>query len=350
MDDPDITMEEYIRLEEEKAQRRGQNFNWKSATYAKVKYFEDIDYFKDFETEFPAIVFNDNSISKLETQPKPTFKFTDMAPLPPRDQRHLWIQYRDEAYTEEVVYDFEVRLETIFRRQVNRVHVLDFEGLTGDMRIGDEMDLDASDILCFQLGGNRWSMMWRQFILALVVTRPRFPPIGTFWGKLPPIYASEICMDQEAANVPYLLAQYLFRHAEGRKSGARLLGGYFIGRLAHHFGLGLGCPKTREAADGATGPPKGVEGAPIVDEGAQDAPAPVQAPPPPTPATGRTIPQRVGRHEEEIHGLRQDIGSLRRLIERSMTDQSKFSTWMISCITQLMEASGQSYQSFDGTL
>ncbi|GKE50036.1 hypothetical protein Tco_1481294 [Tanacetum coccineum] len=74
MDDPDITMEEYIRLEEEKARRRGQNFNWKSATYAKVKYFEDIDYFKDFETEFPAIIFNDNSISKIETQPKPTIR------------------------------------------------------------------------------------------------------------------------------------------------------------------------------------------------------------------------------------------------------------------------------------
>ncbi|GJZ01625.1 hypothetical protein Tco_0519586 [Tanacetum coccineum] len=27
------------------------------------------------------------------------------------------------------------------------------------------------------------------------------------------------------------------RYAEGRKSGARLSGGYFIGRLAHHFSL-----------------------------------------------------------------------------------------------------------------
>nr|GEW12952.1 hypothetical protein [Tanacetum cinerariifolium] len=32
-------------------------------------------------------------------------------------------------------------------------------------------------------------------------------------------------------------AQYLFRHAEGRKSGARLSWGHFIGRLATHFGL-----------------------------------------------------------------------------------------------------------------
>ncbi|GJW31214.1 hypothetical protein Tco_0051246 [Tanacetum coccineum] len=44
-------------------------------------------------------------------------------------------------------------------------------------------------------------------------------------------------MDRGTTNVPHLLAQYLFRHAEGRKSRARLLGGHFIGRLAMHFGL-----------------------------------------------------------------------------------------------------------------
>ncbi|GJW92893.1 hypothetical protein Tco_0172565 [Tanacetum coccineum] len=44
-------------------------------------------------------------------------------------------------------------------------------------------------------------------------------------------------MDRGTANVLYLQAQYLFHHAEGRKSGARLSRGYFIGCLAAHFGL-----------------------------------------------------------------------------------------------------------------
>nr|GFA71632.1 hypothetical protein [Tanacetum cinerariifolium] len=44
-------------------------------------------------------------------------------------------------------------------------------------------------------------------------------------------------MDRKEANVLYLLAQYLFRHVEGRKSIARLSGGHFIGLLAHHFSL-----------------------------------------------------------------------------------------------------------------
>ncbi|GJU49809.1 hypothetical protein Tco_1219364 [Tanacetum coccineum] len=50
-----------------------------------------------------------------------------------------------------------------------------------------------------------------------------------------------------------------------------------------------------------------------------------------------------------MHGLRQDVRSLCGLVERSMTDQGRFSTWMISCMTQLMDASGQTYQVFDGT-
>ncbi|GJW68191.1 pleiotropic drug resistance protein 1-like protein [Tanacetum coccineum] len=44
-------------------------------------------------------------------------------------------------------------------------------------------------------------------------------------------------MDQGTENVSYLLAQYLFRHAKGRRSGARMSGGHFIGRLADHFVL-----------------------------------------------------------------------------------------------------------------
>ncbi|GJR56274.1 hypothetical protein Tco_1406795 [Tanacetum coccineum] len=39
---PHITMEEYIRLEEEKAHRRGKVYNWETATYGKIWDYEDI--------------------------------------------------------------------------------------------------------------------------------------------------------------------------------------------------------------------------------------------------------------------------------------------------------------------
>ncbi|GJZ98820.1 hypothetical protein Tco_0671273 [Tanacetum coccineum] len=66
MDDPKITMTEYIQLEDEKSCRRGREFNWETATYGKVRCFEDINYFKDFENQFPAIVYNDALISEWE--------------------------------------------------------------------------------------------------------------------------------------------------------------------------------------------------------------------------------------------------------------------------------------------
>ncbi|GKC92335.1 hypothetical protein Tco_1157777, partial [Tanacetum coccineum] len=69
MDDPNITMEEYIRLEEEKAQRHCRTFNWQTVTFGKIENYEDEDdCFIDFETEFPAIVF-DNTLTCDTTLP-----------------------------------------------------------------------------------------------------------------------------------------------------------------------------------------------------------------------------------------------------------------------------------------
>ncbi|GJV35287.1 hypothetical protein Tco_1407764 [Tanacetum coccineum] len=69
MDDPNITMKEYIRLEEEKTQRHGRTFNWQTTTFGKVKNYEDEDDCSiDFETEFPAIVF-DNTLTTIPSEP-----------------------------------------------------------------------------------------------------------------------------------------------------------------------------------------------------------------------------------------------------------------------------------------
>ncbi|GJT57437.1 hypothetical protein Tco_0992491 [Tanacetum coccineum] len=109
MDDPNITIEEYIRPEEEKACRRGKVYNWETATYGKIwdnkdvhdlgsvetefpaivfndtlnlkqhsrvslRCFDDLDFFKDFENKFPAIVYNDALISKSDFLTEPTLK------------------------------------------------------------------------------------------------------------------------------------------------------------------------------------------------------------------------------------------------------------------------------------
>nr|GFA06273.1 hypothetical protein [Tanacetum cinerariifolium] len=72
MDDPNITMEEYIRLEEEKARRNGKVYNWETATYGKFWYDEDVHDLRSVETEFLAIVFDDALTSKVMPSYEPT--------------------------------------------------------------------------------------------------------------------------------------------------------------------------------------------------------------------------------------------------------------------------------------
>ncbi|GKF52699.1 hypothetical protein Tco_0159609, partial [Tanacetum coccineum] len=48
-------MEKYIRLEEEKARRRGKVYNWETATYGKIWDYEDVHDLRSVETDFPAI-------------------------------------------------------------------------------------------------------------------------------------------------------------------------------------------------------------------------------------------------------------------------------------------------------
>ncbi|GJU34190.1 hypothetical protein Tco_1182544 [Tanacetum coccineum] len=594
MDDPNITIEEYIRLQEEKAQGRGKTFDWKTATYAlsceptespldnneivfKISfdesddedymvifdensfsckiisvdnlktdsedendevnmpsslspeptfgYIDDLDFFKDFENEFPAIAYNDlksksdppiepslsvesreyninKEVGQMGRNDEENLFFSilirygpmntayrsfspnirtyttyslfwirriDMAPLPHHDLRHPWLRYQVEGYDEVIVHSYEHRLEMIFRRKVNwalftsnawrrlfeirgplvREFMLEF---FSTCRMSDtEMGLDVADTLCFQLGGARRRMTWRQFILALGLhTEEEMAEavFGAYWSGSERVIPDKgdlrdywieissdrdflvaapsyvhikdpvriLChrmtacsisgrgqgaekvigvdlfylrtMDHGTANVLYLLAQYLFRHAEGRKSGARLSGGHFIVRLAAHFGLvsdeGLRdlsiiareipvidlhelkrlniCsrfgdtwawvapgPERQQAA--AAGAPGAAEDAPLVDEGTQAVPALVQAPQPPLPAPQhRTMTHRIDRLEEEMRELRQSVVGLQGVVESSITEQTRVSIWMISCMTQLMDASGRTYQAFDSTL
>ncbi|GJU29484.1 hypothetical protein Tco_1173073 [Tanacetum coccineum] len=101
----------------------------------------------------------------------------------------------------------------------------------------------------------------------------------------------------------------------------------------------------------AAGARRAAKDAPAADEGAQAVPAPVQAPQPPPPAPQhRTMSQRIKRLEEEVRELQQSVVGLRGVVESSITEQTRVFTWMISCMTQLMDASGRTYQAFDSTL
>ncbi|GJU36435.1 hypothetical protein Tco_1184789 [Tanacetum coccineum] len=100
MDDPNITMKEYISLEEEKARRRGKVFNWETAKYGKICYDEDVHDLRSVETKFPAIVFNDTLTSEATLSCEST-----VSPLNDNeiDFRISFDESDDEDYT--VIYD-----------------------------------------------------------------------------------------------------------------------------------------------------------------------------------------------------------------------------------------------------
>ncbi|GJW93112.1 hypothetical protein Tco_0172784 [Tanacetum coccineum] len=96
-------------------------------------------------------------------------------------------------------------------------------------------------------------------------------------------------MDRGTTNVLHILAQYMFRHAEGRKSEARLSRGHFIGRLAMQFGFvsdeglrGLQEPERQQAA--AASAHEADEASSAAEEVALEILVPAHAPPPPPPA------------------------------------------------------------------
>nr|GEU71659.1 heteroglycan glucosidase 1 [Tanacetum cinerariifolium] len=161
MDNPSITMEEYIMFEEEKARKRGKVFNWETANisfdksddedytvvfdkkflsykiiYAndlktdsendnekvnmpsfpspepEVSYSNDLVFFKDFENEFPAIVYNDTLMSKSDFSTEPTlfpqhineFNLKDETSLSECNEKEQNVLYFNDLFPFNVIY------------------------------------------------------------------------------------------------------------------------------------------------------------------------------------------------------------------------------------------------------
>ncbi|GKC36749.1 hypothetical protein Tco_1049133, partial [Tanacetum coccineum] len=140
MDDPNITMKEYIRLEEEKAHRRVFNDTSEAALSCEptlsffnnnkidfrisfdesddedctptVSCFDDLDFFNDFENEFPAIVYNNALTSKSDFLTKPTlspqhideFNLKSETSLSECDEEEQNVIYFNDLFPFNVIY------------------------------------------------------------------------------------------------------------------------------------------------------------------------------------------------------------------------------------------------------
>ncbi|GKE02491.1 hypothetical protein Tco_1390474 [Tanacetum coccineum] len=361
MDDPDITMEEYIKLEEEKAQKCGKVsvetefpaiafndevsskalsceptisslnneinfrisfdnsddegytviFEKNSFSYKKISTndlktdskndnekvmpslpspkpviscFDDLDFFKNFENEFSAIVYNDaltsksdlliepilnpqhvdevdlnneTSLSKYNEEEQNILYFNDllhfnvihpndlksdednddneiniiqssedMAPLPPHEQRHPFLRYQGLEYSDANIADFKERLERIYSREIHRVQVVDFQGMPELVRDGlfARIVMEHRDDAVLRL--------YHRMMAHNIAGRSQAPEKVTMTDLF---YLRGL--DVGSVNILYLLARYLRRFAAGKKSGAHISGGQFVAGLAEHFGL-----------------------------------------------------------------------------------------------------------------
>ncbi|GKA91209.1 hypothetical protein Tco_0813079 [Tanacetum coccineum] len=491
MDDPNMTMEEYIKLEEEKARRRSRVFNWQTATYGKIRdalqcksqvstpvndeidfrisidesddedyiiicdknsfsykmisvndlktdsendnekviplipshehaisCFGDLDFFKDFENEFPAIVYNDAQTSKSDLLTEPTlnpqhidkfnlndetsvseydeeeqnilyfndlFHFNIIRPddlkskkdndnnetditqssedmaLPLREQRHPFLRYQGLEYTNADIEDFEERLARIYRREVHRVQVFNFEGLPDLMaeglsaRIlmeyrddqGAKLHLDTPGALQFQLGGARRCISWRQFILALGLhtdEEMQTAGFGAYWAR-----SARQILDKGDLSYYWIgissagdffgtalsytairdlilrlfhrvIACSIVRKSQApEKSEAHISGGQFVAHLAEHFGL-----KTAEILGGLTIISPEL---PIID----------------------MAELRVARLEEDVHEICGALTKQREVIDVMARDFSRFSTWAIIGLARMMDRAVVAYVPYSET-
>ncbi|GKC61900.1 hypothetical protein Tco_1089498 [Tanacetum coccineum] len=271
--------------------------------------------------------------------------------------------YTVEGYIEENVQDFEQRLDMIFGRQVNRVHVLDFAGLTKEMREtltnrmrDTELRLDEADTLCLhsieEMVEDRFEAYWvgstrvildkgdlgdywtaissdRDFLGdAPTYTYIKDPVRRLFHrlisciisgrGQVPKkVTATDLfymrSMEQGTANVLYLAAYF------GLVSDVGLIGLTVIAReppmidIIELVKLNI-CVRLDETwawvAPGPEGQPVDVTGSLEVAEGAPN-----------------VDEDRLSRLEEEVHSLRGDMGEQREVLDSMIHDFARFTTW-----------------------
>ncbi|GKA32297.1 retrovirus-related pol polyprotein from transposon TNT 1-94 [Tanacetum coccineum] len=85
-----------------------------------VSYFNDLDFFKDFENEFPAIVYNDALTSKLDLLTEPTisprhideFDLKDETLLSECDEKEQNVLYFNDLFPFNVIYPDDLKSDT----------------------------------------------------------------------------------------------------------------------------------------------------------------------------------------------------------------------------------------------
>ncbi|GJR05603.1 hypothetical protein Tco_0528587 [Tanacetum coccineum] len=103
-----------------------------------VSYSNDLEFFKDFENEFPAIVYNDALTSKLDFLTEPTvspqhideFDLKDETSLSECDEEEQNVIHFNDLFPFNVIYPDDLKLDTD-----NDNDKIDIEQPSGDMSV-----------------------------------------------------------------------------------------------------------------------------------------------------------------------------------------------------------------------
>ncbi|GJR25859.1 hypothetical protein Tco_1102091 [Tanacetum coccineum] len=205
MDNPNITIEEYIRIEEEKAHRSVETefpaivFNDTLTSEATlsceptvsslndeidfrisfdefddedctpmVSYFDDLDYFKDFEKEFPAIVYNDAQTSKSDLLTEPIlnpqhideFNLKDETSFSKCDEEEQNVLNFNDLFPFNVIYP-----NDSISDKDNDEDKVNIEHSSGDLSVKPLLDVINTDVSIRRISGNRYGVLTSYTVL-----------------------------------------------------------------------------------------------------------------------------------------------------------------------------------------
>ncbi|GJU73386.1 hypothetical protein Tco_1264791 [Tanacetum coccineum] len=316
MDDPNITMEEYIRLKEEKARKPGKVFNWETAKYGKIRYDEDIHDLRSVETKFPAIAFNDEVSSEtLSCEPMVSSLNNEI------EFRISFDDSDDEDYT--VIFE-----KNSFSYKIISTNDLKMDSENDNEKVMPSLPSHEPTISClddldfFKDFENEFpAIIWLFHHVIRGTSTLGISSARDFLGTAPSYIAIR---DSILRLCHRLIACSIAGRSQAPEKVLTIiaLALLFI-NMAKLVRLQI-CEQLDDTwawvamgperqPDVVAGAPRVAQDAPIIHEGGQADPTPIQAPPPPA-ATAKTMPQRMARLEDDVHEIRGTLAEQRETL------------------------------------
>ncbi|GJR22146.1 hypothetical protein Tco_0970673 [Tanacetum coccineum] len=125
-----------------------------------VSYFDDLDFFKDFENEFPVIVYNDDQTSKSDSLTEPIlnpqhideFNLKDETSLSEYDKEEQNVICFNDLFPFNIIYPDELKTDTD-----NDNDKIDIEHSSGDLSVKPLPDLINTNVGAYAHGSNKLS-------------------------------------------------------------------------------------------------------------------------------------------------------------------------------------------------